>query len=170
MNIELSFKGVSEFMKQNDDLINQIKDGGSTLTSLADRVEASRKEADQLAANMQQVPFQVAKNQDIKNKQAQLVAAIESTKGNIETYKDDPTMLGLYQTELSTLYQQLGNTYVADGVSKIIVFTQPEIDEIHNLLAQATLDAAARQNQATVLQAAVQIGKLALKVLVKLAA
>jgi hypothetical protein len=170
MSIERSFKGVSEFLKQNADLIKQIKDGGSTLTSLAHLVEANRKGAEELAANMEKVPFQVAKDQDTKKKQAKLLADIEATRAKIERYRDDPTMMGLYQTELSTLYQQLGNTYVLESVGKIIVFTQAEIDEIHNLLAQATLGAAARQNQANVLQAAVQIGKLALKVLVKLSA
>jgi hypothetical protein len=170
MSIEPSFKGVSEFLKQNADLIKQIQDGGSTLTSLADRVEANRKGAEQLAANMEKIPFLVAKDQGTKSKQAQLLTDIEATKAKIERYRDDPTMMGLYQTQLSTIYQQLANTYLQESVGKIIVFTQAEIDEIHNQLAQATLDAAARQNQANVLQAAVQIGKLALKVLVKLSA
>ena len=108
MSIERSFKGVSEFLKQNADLIKQIQNAGSTLTSLADRVEANRKGAEQLAANMEKIPFLVAKDQGTKGKQAQLLTDIEATKAKIERYRDDPTMMGLYQTQLSTLYQQLG--------------------------------------------------------------
>ena len=170
MSIEFSFKGVSDFMKQNADLIDQIKDTGSNLSSLADQLEANRKQADQLSASMQKIPFQVAKDQGIQKKQAQLLSDIEAMKAKIDSYKDDPASMGLYQAKLGTLYQQLADTYIQDTISKIIVFTQPEVDEIHNLLANATLDAAARQKQAAVLQAATQVGKVVLKLLLKLTA
>jgi len=173
MSIERSFEGVSRFLQENDDLIKEIRETasatGTTLKQLADRVESNRKDTEELVKKLQDLPFSVAKDQNIKEKQAQLLVEIEAKKQKVEKYKDDPTMSGLYEGELSNCYLELGKTYIEEAVENIVTFTQDEVGEIRGLLQQATLDAQARQNLANILDAAIKLRALALKVAAKLA-
>lgn len=173
MTIESSFEGVSRFLKENDDLIKKIRenvsDAKDILKDLSDRVKSNRDATEELVGKIGKIPFKVAQNQDIKDRQAKLLDEIRATRKKIHIYRDDPTMKGLFLGNHSTLYLELGNTYIEASVEKIVTFTQEEVDEIRVLLRRATLDAEARQNAAHILDAAVQISKLALKVAVKLA-
>jgi hypothetical protein len=63
---------------------------------------------------------------------------------------------------LAALYVALANTY-NNSIRKIVPFTQEEVDTLRVLLRRATLDAAARQRRADVLDAAVQLAKLGLR-------
>ena len=64
----------------------------------------------------------------------------------------------------------IGRTPYNNAVRKIVPFTQDEVDSLKVLLRRATLDAAARQRWADVLDAAIQLAKLGLRVAVKVAA
>jgi hypothetical protein len=52
-------------------------------------------------------PFAVAKRQDTKNRQKKLLLQIEIAHRKIQKYRDDPTMLGLLQSDLSVYYVSL---------------------------------------------------------------
>jgi hypothetical protein len=66
-------------------------------------------------------------------------------------------------------YMLLANTY-NDLVGQIVTFTPQEIDELRVLLRKATLDIEFRKQLAHVLDAAVQVSKLLLRVAGKLVA
>ena len=174
MGIAASFQGVSEFWKKNDALIKEIRDTASTtkdiLTGLADRVEAGRKDSQELVANMGKITFKIAQKRETKDRQAELLAEIAETKEKIQKYRDDPTITGLLNTKLSTFYQELGNSYLEESVEAMVTLTEKEVAEIGILLSNAALDAKGRQNMADILNAAVKIGEVALKVAVKLTA
>lgn len=170
MSIEPSIEGVSRFLKENDDLIKDIRAGKETLEKLADRVKSNRDSTEELVEKIGKIPFKVAKKQDIRDRQTNLLGVIRETRKKIHIFRDDPTMMGLFESNLAALYLELGNTYIEESVENIVTFTQEEVDEIRVLLRRATLDAEARQNIAHILDAAVQIGKLALKVAVNIAA
>ncbi len=174
MSIRASFQAVSEFWKENGALIKEIRDTASTtkeiLRGLADRVEAERKDAQELVSNMGKITFTIAQKRDTKDRQAELLAEIAETKEKIQKYRDDPTITGLLNTKLSTFYQQLGNSYLEESAEAMVTFTENEMAGIEVLLSHAALDAEARQNMADILNAAVKIGEVALKVAVKLTA
>ena len=174
MSITASFEGVNRFLEENDELISDIRDTVSSASdevkSLADRVKANRDATEELVKKVGDIPFAVAKKSETKTRQAKLLEEIKRARRKIHQYRDDPTMMGLFKTNLAALYQELGNTYLEDVVEKMVTFTQEEVDEIRVLIRRATLDAEARQNIADILDAAVQIGKVALKLGVKLAA
>lgn len=170
MSIEPSIEGVSRFLKENDDLIKDIRAGKETLEKLADRVKSNRDSTEELVEKIGKIPFKVAKKQDIRDRQTNLLGEIRETRKKVHIFRDDPTMMGLFESNLAALYLELGNTYIEESVENIVTFTQEEVDEIRVLLRRATLDAEARQNIAHILDAAIQIGKLALKVAVNIAA
>ena len=169
MSIDPSIEGVGKFIKENDDLIADIKSGKETLEKLAEKVKTNRDETDALVKKIEEIPFTVAKGSDTKERQTQLLNEIKETRKKIHLLRDNPTLVGLLHGHLSRFYIELGNTYLEESVENIVTFTQDEIDEIRVLLRRATLDAQARQNLADNLDAAVQIGKLGLKIALKLA-
>jgi hypothetical protein len=172
MSIPASFEGVSRFLKDNDDLIKEIRDAALSakgkLRSLADRVEAHRNASTNLVKEMGAFPCKVAKRQDTKDRQKKLLLQIEKAHRKIQRYRDDPPMLALIQSDLSVYYLELGNTYLEEPVERMVAFSQEEADEIRGLLQGATLDAEKRKDLAAVLDAAVQVSKAVLKVAVKL--
>lgn len=169
MGIEPSIEGVILFLKENDDLIKEIRAGKETLETLADRVKSNRDATEKLVEKIGKIPFRFAKKQDIRDRQTKLLEEIRETRKKIHIFRDDPTMVGLFESNLASLYLALGNTYIEESLENIITFSQQEVDEIQVLLRRATLDAEARQNIAHILDAAVQIGKIALKIAISLA-
>jgi hypothetical protein len=170
MKIEPSIKGVSRFLKDNDDLIKDIRSGKEILENLADRVKSNRDATEEIVENIGKIPFKVAKKQDVRDRQKKLLEEIMVTRKKIHIFRDDPTMMGLFEGNLSALYLELGNTHIEESVENMVTFTQEEVDDIRVLLRRATLDAQARQNMAHILDAAVQIGKLTFKIALNLAA
>ena len=170
MSIDPSIEGVGKFIKENDELIADIKSRKETLEKFAEKVKANRDETDALVKKIEKIPFTVAKESDTKERQTQLLNEIKETRKKIHLLRDNPTLVGLLHGNLSRFYLELGNTYLEESVENIVTFTQDEVDEIRVLLRRATLDAQARQNLADILDAAVQIGKLGLKIALKLAA
>lgn len=174
MSIAASFEGVNQFLKENEELVKEIRGAVSatkdTIETLADRVQTNRTETEEMTKKIGKIAFKVAKKRDTKDRQKELLKKIEEAKKKIEQYKDDPTMMGLIQTDLSAYYLALGNTYLEESVEQIVTFTPEEANEIRSLLQSATLDAQNRENLAAILDAAVQISKVALKMAVKLAA
>jgi hypothetical protein len=174
MKIEPSLKGVTSFLKTNDHLMEEItgtaSDAKSTIANLADRVKKSKLASEELVDKINDVPFTVTRDTEIKKRQTRLLEEIEVARQKIYKYRDDPTMQGLFQADLADLYQRLGETYIEESVGKIVTFTQEEVQTLRVLLRRATLDAEARQRLADVLDAAVQLGKLGLRIAIKLAA
>ena len=158
MSIEPSIEGVSRFLKENDDLIKDIRTGKETLEKLANRVKSNRDAAENLVEEIGKIPFKVAKKQDIRDRQTKLLIEIKETRKKIHIFRDYPTMMGLFESNLAALYLELGNTYIEDSIENIVTFTQDEVNEIRVLLRRATLDTEVRQNVAHILDAAVQIG------------
>jgi predicted nucleic acid-binding Zn-ribbon protein len=174
MSIEASFEGVNQFLKENEELVEEIRGAVSatkdTIESLADRVRANRAKTEELTKKIGKIPFKIAKKGDTKDRQKELLKKIEEAKKKIEKHKDDPTKMGLFQADLSSYYLELGNTYLEEPIEQMVTFNQVEADEIGGLLQSATLDSQKRENLAAILDAAVQISKVVLKVAVKLAA
>jgi hypothetical protein len=172
MSIPTSFEGVSRFLKDNDALIKEIRDAASNakdkLRSLADRAEANQNDTKKLVDEVGAFRFKVAGRLDTKERQKKLLLQIEEAQRKIQKYRDDPTMLGLLQSDLSVYYLELGNTYLEEPIERMVAFSQEEADEIRGLLQGATLDAEKRQDLAAILAAAVQVSKVMLKVAVKL--
>jgi hypothetical protein len=172
MSIPESFEEVGRFLRENDDLVKEIRDAAAgakdKLQSLADRVETNRNATTKLVKGMGAFPFAVAKRQDTKDRQKKLLLQIEIAQRKIQKYRDDPTMLGLLQSDLSVYYLELGNTYLEEPVERMVAFSREEAVEISGLLQSAALDAEKRQDLAAVLDAAVQVSKAVLKVAVKL--
>jgi hypothetical protein len=172
MSIPASFEGVGRFLKENDDLVKEIREEAAgargALRLLADRVRSNHEAAQGLVNDVGAFPFKVASKQDTRDRQKKLLLQIEETNRRIQKYRDDPTLVGLFQGDLSACYLELGNTYLEEPVERMVAFAPEEAEEIRLLLQGATLDAEKRKNLAAVLNAAVQVSKAVLKVAVKL--
>lgn len=162
-----------DFLKGNDALVQEVgdtaRDAVNLITGLADRIEARRKETASLVDGLGALPFDVARTADMAAKQSQILGQIEDTSKSIQQFRDHPEITTPLLATRAALYVALANTY-NDAVRKIVPFTQDEVDSLKVLLRRAALDAAARQRWADVLDAAVQLAKLGLRVAVKLAA
>ena len=172
MAIERSIRGVTGFLQQNEDLIKDISaaasDAAGVIGGLSTRLDKNRSDAEELVANINGQAFAVAKDSNVKQRQEQLLEQIEQVSKDIQKFRDDEDILVHLYGQRGALYMALGNTY-NDLVPQLVTFTQQEVDDLRVLLRRAVLDAAARQRQADVLDAAVQISKLALRVATKLA-
>lgn len=173
MAIERSIAGVGAFLEKNDGLIKEISEAagavGTVLANLADKVDANKEEASALAEQLGQTEFAIAGESSVKARQEQFLDEIAQVGKRIRQFRDHPDILVHLYAEQGALYVGLSNTY-NDLVGEIITFSQEEVDEIRVLLRRATLDAAARQRWADVLDAAVQITKFSLRVATKLVA
>lgn len=173
MAIDNSISSIGDFLKRNDELIKDINDAaGATaaiIEDLADRVDASREEAMALADQLGDTQFAVASDVSVKARQKRLLEEVAEVGKKIRTFRDEPDILVHLYAERATLYVGLANTY-NDLVGQIVTFSQGEIDEIRVLLRRATLDAAARQRWADVLDGAVQVTKMVFRVAGKLVA
>jgi hypothetical protein len=173
MAIPTNATGIIDFLKGNDDLVKEVgdtaRDAVNVITTLSDRIEARRKETKALVDGLGQLSFEVARTLDLAAKQAEILAEIEHTSKTIQQFRNHPEITTSLFATRAALYVALANTY-NDSIRKIVPFTQEEVDALRVLLRRATLDAAARQRWADVLDAAVQLAKLGLRVAVKVAA
>jgi NifB/MoaA-like Fe-S oxidoreductase len=173
MAIPTNSAGIIDFLKGNDNLVQEVgdtaRDAINVITTLADRIEARRKETATLVDGLGRLPFDVAGTPDMAAAQAQILAKIEDTSKTIQEFRNHPEITTPLLATRAALYVALANTY-NNSIRKIVPFTQEEVDTLRVLLRRATLDAAARQRRADVLDAAVQLAKLGLRVAVKVAA
>src|SRR5262249_137996 len=173
MAIPTTATGIIDFLKGNDALVqavgNTARDAINVITTLSDRIEGQRKDAATLVDGLGRLQFDVAGPPDMATKQSQILDQIEDTSKTIQEIRNQPGMRARVVARRGALYVGLANTY-NNAVRKIVPFTQDEVDSLRVLLRRATLDAAARQRWADVLDAAIQLAKLGLRVAVKVAA
>ena len=173
MSIELSFKGVAAFYKQNQDLIKTLgetaKDAVGDVKALADQLEDLRQQSAELVPLLNACTFDVAAEAAVRQQQQDLLKEIAATEERIVQFIDAPELTAPLYADLVGYYVELANTY-NDTVRRVVRFTNAQIAQLNSLLKQATLDAISRQRWADVLDATVALTKLALKVAAKLAA
>lgn len=172
MAIETSLKGITTFLERNDELLAEIRDTAKTartkIAALFKKLKKNRDVTAKLVSKIGSIPFEVAQAADVKEKQRDILQEIKDVSKRIERFRDFPELANSLRAQRSLFYQALGNTFV-QSVATIVRFSEQDVDELKVLLRRATLDAQARQNKADLLDAAVQLSKLALKIGVKLA-
>lgn len=173
MNIENSLEGVVTFWKTNQDLFKEIfnteKDAADTLTNLAAQLEQNRKDATTLVAGLNKSNFQVTKDADTKQQQQGLLDQIQQQQDKLAEFEDSPELTTGILLKMANLYLQLADTF-DDTIDNFVPFTDDELAQIKDLLQQAAVDAANRQNWADVLNATVKLGEMALQIAAKVAA
>lgn len=177
MSIPLSFEGIAAFLRQNDELITRIRDGieiGGTgandIRRFFTKLNVAKDDAEELLDTLgPNIKFVVARSNDTRATQEALLEEINEVSQDIRDSAGDPELRALQLLHRSRLYKKLADTF-NDTVSRIIPFSQPEIDELETLLSRARLDAEKRQKMAFVLDGAVGLAKFAAKVAMKVAA
>ena len=177
MSIPMSFEGVAAFLKQNDGLIAQIREGielgemaATDIRKFFTKLNVAKDDAQELFDALgPNVKFVVAKSSEVRATQEALLEEINEVSQDIRDSAGDPELRALQLLHRSRLYKKLADTF-NDTVSRIIPFSQPEIDELETLLSRARLDAEKRQKMAFVLDGAVGLAKFAAKVAMKVAA
>jgi hypothetical protein len=173
MAIEASLKGVTDFLQDNEHLIETIRDTAKSATGqikkLDERLTANREQAAQMIDKINQMKFAVSPAPDIRQRQRLILGKIEQVSKDIQLFADEPDILIMLYLERSGLYMALGNTY-NDLVPAMVIFSPEEVDSLRVLLRRATLDTESRKQLAHLLDAAVQLSKLALGVAGKLVA
>ena len=169
MSIERSVRGVMTFLQENDALIKDIKDGLGDVKTLGKRLDEHRARATQLLETINELPFAVARDRDVRAKQKRLVEQITRVGKDMQAFIDEPDILVLLWAQRGALYVALGNTY-NDMVADFVTFSQAEGDELRNLLRRATLDTESRQRLADLLDGAIQVSKFGLRTVAKLTA
>ncbi|MGH7232556.1 MAG: hypothetical protein ACREJU_14540 [Nitrospiraceae bacterium] len=174
MSIETSITSIAGFLQRNDGLIQEItetgKNAADTLKGLFKRLLESRDEAQELVEKIEagHVKFAVSADKDMKEKQRIFLEEIGNVGKKIQLFQEEEDLVGLLQAQQAALYLGLANTY-NDTVKMVVTFTEGEIDELNVLLRRASLDKDARKRQADILDASIQLSKLALRVATKLA-
>lgn len=169
MAIDASINGVTDFLKQNEDLIKDIGEAAKTIETLNRQLTENRKQAEKLVDRINEMKFAVSQSAETRQRQRLLLSKIEQVSKDIQLFADEPDILALLFAQRAGFYMALGNTF-DDLVSDIVRFSPQEIDDLRVLLRRATLDAKSRQEIAHVLDAAVQLSKFALRVATKLVA
>jgi hypothetical protein len=177
MSIPLSTEGVTNFLKQNDQLVSQIRDAveigedlGSEAGRLFSKLEVAKQDARELLNALgPNVKFVVAKSSDVRAQQQSLLAAINEISESIRDFQADPDLTALQLLHRSKLYKKLADTFT-NTVSQVISFQPLDIDEYATLVKRADLDTDERKKLAFILDGAVGLTKFAAKVAVKLIA
>lgn len=172
MSITRSVEGIAEFMEENDELIKDLVEAGEAtakeLDKLSTRLETARADAEDLVRTLGKTKFAVEKDADLGSLQQKLLQEIGDNGKKIMMFVDEPELVGLFHAQRSKLYLALANTYDAT-VQKIVTFSQGDVDEIQRLLDRAVLDTAKRKKKAAILDGAIGLTKIALKVGMKVA-
>jgi hypothetical protein len=173
MKIEASFKGVAGFYQQNQALIQTLgstaKDAYDEIKTVAGQLEDLRQQSAELVPLLNVRSFDVATDLAVRQQQQVLLGKIADTQAKIQKFIDAPELTTPLYADLAGYYVALANTY-NQTMRRFVQFTPAETAELNGLLQQATLDTLARQRWADVLNGAVALTKMALKVAVKLAA
>ncbi len=172
MSIARSVEGLADFMEENDHLIKDILEAGEgtakEMERLATRLENARTEAEDLVRTLGKTKFAVEKDSNLGALQEKLLQEIGDNGRKILLFVDEPELVGLFHAQRSKLYLALSKTY-DETVQRIVSFSQGDIDEILRLLDRSALDAARRKKQAAILDGAIGLTKIALKVGMKVA-
>jgi DNA repair exonuclease SbcCD ATPase subunit len=167
MPIPASVQGVVDFIKENDTLIKDINETAEVsvdqIKKLVNRLDQTRKETEQLLQKLGSTKFVIAKRQDVQNRQQVLLAKIEEVSKEIQVWKDDPTIAGLLLAARGELYQRMANTYNYT-VSKVIRFSQEEVDKLDVLIRRSILDTQSRKKKAHILDGAIQMAKILFRI------
>ena len=159
-------------MEENDHLIKDILEAGEAsakeIEKMATRLDTAREDAEDLVRVLGKVKFAVEKDTDIGALQGKLIQEIGDNGKKLMMFADEPELVGLFHAQRSKLYQALAKTYDAT-VQRVVSFSQAEIDEIERLLDRSALDIAKRKKQAAILDGAIGLTKIALKVGAKVA-
>ena len=173
MSITRSLEGVVNFMRGNDKLIKDVVEAGegsvNELQKLANRLEVARTDTEDLISTLGQAKFAIDKDPDIRATQEKILQEIGENGKKILLFSDEPELVGLFHAHRAKLYLALANTYDAT-VQKVISFSQADVDEFNRLLERAVLDASSKKRKAALLDGAIGLTKIALKVGIKLAA
>lgn len=173
MEIAPSFEGFVDFYKKNEELISEIAETAETahakVKALFERLKASREALKTMVRGINDLAFAVAADRGTREKQQELLQKIGKLSRDIQDFRDYPDIVAQLLLARGLAFDALAVTYT-NAVAEIVTFTEGEVDHLKNLLRRAALDARGRQRVAALLDAAVQLSKLALKVGVKLAA
>jgi hypothetical protein len=129
----------------------------------------SRTDTEDLIKTLGHTKFAIEKDQDIRAKQEKILQEIGENGKKIILFSDDPELVGLFHSHRAKLYLALANTYDVT-VQRVISFSQSEVDELKRLLERAVLDAGSKKRKAALLDGAIALTKIALKVGLKVAA
>lgn len=160
---------LKSFVQKNEALIEEIRDGVKALDALNNKLDQHRQDADTLLSQINNLSFAPARDDVVRKRQRVLLEEIEELGKKISIHADDPDLLILLFTHRGELWFDLGNTF-NEAAGSIITFSPEEIDELRVLLRRATLDAAARQRAADVVDAGIQLSKLAFRIAAKVVA
>jgi hypothetical protein len=169
MAITQSIKGITSFWQSNQGLISDIRAGVKSLADLAKQLDQQLQDGQSALAAVKTTPFLVSTDPGTKAAQAALLQQIDGLNAQIQAAQADPIAVAALNDQLADAYTALANTYNS-LVPQMVAFTQAEVTQLETLLQQAALDAATRQRQADVLNAAVAVSKFALGFAVKLTA
>jgi len=173
MSIPTTIKGVVDVLRDRDTLVDDISGEAETaageLKKLVTRLSAARRETEDLLDKLTTVQFAVAANPTIKAEQQSLLEKISDVSKDIQTFKAYPQITRHLYAQRTELYLLLANTF-NDIARNIVAFTDQDVDELRTLLRRAALDAESRKQKAHLLDAAVQLAKIAFRVAAKLAA
>ena len=158
----LDIKELASLIKTNGDLVNAIRTSALSVQSAANAVEAARLATAQ-AVGLDGASDLLSVGRSIQDEQSELLRRIVEMETAIHEVSDNAALVNVLRIDLATLYFNLANTQDA-SITSIIQFTADERVEIGRLVRAAELDTAHRKLMASVLNAAVNVSKAALKV------
>jgi hypothetical protein len=164
MSIPTTIQGLVKYVVDRADFVDKVTGYGEEaverIRSAADQLDADRKEADELVTNLATVKFAISDDDEIKAKQARYLALIEQLCKDIQDNQDDPELVRVLRGQRAELYLILSNLQVI-AIKNCVPFTPQDAEELRVLLRRSALDAGARKIKAHVLDAAIQLSKLA---------
>jgi hypothetical protein len=164
--------GVIELLQGNDEFIKEIVKTGETavgkLNKLSQQLDVIRKDADELVAMVTTTQFAVADAPEVKVTQKKLLDKIEQVGKDIQELSAFPQITRHLYAQRTQLYLLLADTY-NEAARNVVLFTDREAEDLRVLLRRSVLDAASKQKKAHILDAAVQLSKLACRVAGKVA-
>jgi len=173
MPIEKDLKSVVAFVKKNEKLVDDLKDTAGatqqTIERLAKRFDANRKEIETLVESLGRTRFVVGRDAGTREQQAILLDEISVISKSIDEFRDDPLLKAHFLNLRGRTFTALSLTY-DDMAAKMIDFTEDEVEELHVLLGRAALDTEKRQRLAFIVDATIQLSKIALRVATKVVA
>jgi hypothetical protein len=110
----------------------------------------------------------VTKDADTKQQQQSLLDQIQQQHDKLAEFEDSPELTTGILLKMANLYLRLADTF-DETINNFVPSSNDELDQINDLLQQAAVDAANRQNWADVLNATVKLGEMALQIAAKVA-
>ena len=124
-----ALRDLKSFLQENEELIEDIRDGAKSLVALNDKLDQHRQDADALLSQINNLSFAPAPDEDVRKRQRALLEKIEQLSKEISTHADDPELLILFFAQRGDLWFALGNTF-NEAAGSIITFSTQEVDEL----------------------------------------